>query len=183
MVKDWIDVNRPELQKAESLEAQGNLCCWCCESEPINIRGNIPHVGYYIQQGNSIPVTVSVENQTNRRIEGETLTLLKKVSYITTGQTRSDRFNLGRIQSLSIPAQSTRERRYRLPIVPSCTPSIMNCSMIELTYYVKIRAVGQTIEIPVTLGVPRPDTVSGSLPPQYEECCPPLEVITTQPVS
>ena len=182
LLKNWIDVYHPELLKPESLEAEDTLCCWCCESEPIIIRVNIPHVGYYIQQGNSIPVTVSVENQTDRRIEGETITLCKKVSYITTDKTRSDRFNLGRIQSLSIPAQSTRETQHLLSIPSSTSPSLMNCKIIQLRYYVKIRAVSRTIEIPVVLGFPWQDAVSGQLPPHYEDYYPPLG-ITTQPVS
>ena len=137
----------------------------------------------YIQQGSSIPVTVSVENQTNRRIEGETLTLRKMVTHRSNGKTRFDRTDLERIKSLSIPAQSTRETQHLLPIPSNTPPSLMNCKIIQLGYYVNIRAVSQTIKIPVVLGFPQPDAVSGLLPPQYEECYPSLGVITTQPVS
>ena len=174
LFKDWIDVNRPELLKPE---------CWCCGSEPIIIRVNMSRVGYYIQQGNSIPVTVSVENQTNRRIEGETLTLRKLVTHISNGKTRFDRTDLEIIQSLSIPAQSSRETQYLLPIPSHTSPSLMNCKLIELRYYVKIRAASPTIKIPVVLGFQWPDTVLGQFPPQYEDCYPPLEVITAEPVS
>ena len=179
LVKGWIDVNRPDFLKQKSVEVQGTLCCWCCESEPIIIRVNIPRIGYYIQQGNSIPVTVSVENQTDRRIEGETLTLRKKVNYSTYSDDHSKKLNLDRIKSLPIPAYSTRETQHLLPI--SYThPSLMNCNIIELGYYVKIQAASQTIEIPVVLGFPQPDAVSGLLPPQYGKS---LGVITRQPVS
>ena len=180
--KNRIDIIRPELLSAKSVEAQGTLCCWCCESEPIIIRVNIPHVGYYIQQGNSIPVTVSVENQTDRRIEGETLTLRGKLSYITSRKTRSYRDDVGTIQSPSIPAQSTRETQHLLPIPSTTSPSLMNSNIIRLEYYVKIRAVS-TIEIPIVLGFPQPDAVSGQLPQHYEDYYPPLGVITAEPVS
>ena len=159
MFKGWIDVNRPELRNPESIEEQETLCCWCCESEPIIIRVNIPRVGYYIQQGNSIPVTVSVENRTDQRIEGETLTLCKKVIYKASNNTRYKRNDLDRIQSLSIPAQSTRETQHLLSIPSSTPPSIMNCKIIRLRYYVNIRAVSRTIKIPVVLGFPQPDVV------------------------
>ena len=182
LFKDRIDIIRPELLSAKSVKAQGTLCCWCCESEPIVIRVNIPHVGYYIQQGNSIPVTVSVENQTDRRIEGETITLRRKVSYIAGNKTRSYRDDLVTIQSLSIPAQSTRETQHLLPIPSTILQSLMNSNIIQLEYYVNIRAVS-SIKIPVVLGFPWQDAVSGQLPQHDEECHPPLGVITKQPVS
>ena len=145
----------------------------------------MPRVGYYIQQDSSIPVTVSVENRTDRRIEGETLSLHTEVKYKTRSKTRSNLVDLAIIKSLLIPAQSTRETQHLLPIPFNASSSILNCDIILLKYYVKIRAVSQTIEIPVVLGFPLQDAVSqpGLLPPQNEECYPPLGVITEQPVS
>ena len=185
VVRDTINVNHPELLKPESIQVQDTLRCWCYESEPIIIRVSIPRVGYTIQQDSSIPVTVSVENRTNRRIEGETLNLHAEANYITNSKTHSNLLDLNIIKSVSIPAQSTRETQHLLPIPFNASSSILNCDIILLKYYVKIRAVSQTIEIPVVLGFPLQDAVSqpGLLPPQYEECYPPLGVITEQPVS
>ena len=183
LFNDRIDIIRPELLSAKSVEAQGTLCCWCCESEPIIIRVNIPRVGYYIQQGNSIPVTVSVENQTDRRIEGETLTLVKEVIYITSRKNRYVIEYLGTIQTPSIPAQSTRETQHLLPVPSNTRQSIMNCNVIRLEYYVKIRTASPTAKIPIVLGFPWQNAVPGQLPPHYEDYYPPLGVITAQPVS
>ena len=127
-------------------------------------------------------MTVSVENQTDRRIEGETITLRRKVSYIAGNKTRSYRDDLVTIQSLSIPAQSTRETQHLLPIPSTILQSLMNSNIIQLEYYVNIRAVS-SIKIPVVLGFPWQDAVSGQLPQHDEECHPPLGVITKQPVS
>ena len=185
VVKDWIGVNRPKLFEPESTEVQHILCCWCCKSDPVIIRVNMPRVGYYTQQDSSIPVTVSVENRTDRRIEGETLSLHTEMIYKTRNKTRCNLVDLDIINSVSIPAQSTRETQHLLPIPFNAPPSILNCNIIRLGYYVEIQAATQTIKIPVVLGFPPQDAVSqpGLLPPQNEECYPPLGMITEQPVS
>ena len=85
IVIEDIDVNNPALVKPMKSENDKFLGCLCCESGPLTITTSIDRAGYC--PGESVMVSVSVENLTNREIRGIRLQLLSVTTLSAEGST------------------------------------------------------------------------------------------------
>ena len=135
-----VDPNAdPNLKVPKILQKEKTLCCLCCVSGPISLTARVSRTGFCIGQG-AIPFEADIENGSNRRIGYLQAQLQRKVMYTVQGRHRYDVKTLAKVSSDPIePGNSLSWRPPPLP-VPATEPTITNCSIIQVLYYLKIQA-------------------------------------------
>ena len=152
-----IPINNPELTRPLSLERQKTVCCLCCASGPIIVTAKLPRTGFCVGY-DTIPVEVSVENNSNRNISNVSVSLQKIVLYTAQGH---HRYNQETIQLMNtqavVPGETAFIRPNPIPIPATVIPSLLNCGIISMSYVVRVSpqlsgAINPTIDLPVVIG-------------------------------
>ena len=128
----------PNVRIPKVLQVEKTLCCLCCASGPISLTARVPRTGFCIVQ-DAIPFEVDIENGSNRQIRQLVAQLQKKVVYTAQGHHRHSIKTVAGVASDPIEPYSSRSWRAPLP-VPATEPTIASCSIIQVNYYLKIKA-------------------------------------------
>ena len=165
-VENKVKINRPNLLRPRSMEMRKTLCCLCCVSGPIVITTRLPRRGYCVGQ-DSIPMEISVENGSSRRVRQIVVSIHKLVRYIAQRHSCYDRRTLATITSSEpIHAHNTIIWQPSPLAIPDTPATLTNCGILQVTYYLQIKAtiswaINPSIKIPIFLGnVPLPGTES-----------------------
>ncbi|XP_067010452.2 arrestin domain-containing protein 3 [Anabrus simplex] len=168
------------------------LCCCCCKSGPITAVVSMPASGFV--PGQQIPVTVEVDNVTNKTLSSVMCSLQKVVVFTTVRPSKESRVDTEKVCQLVLGGvkpndSSVWQERMILPVLP---PSVLqHCNIIDINYclVVEVRVPGLhhnlSVSIPITVGTvplrsywpPNLPTAPPSVPPHanlpppsYEEC-------------
>ena len=156
-VANVVPINNPELTRPLSLEEQKTVCCLCCASGPIIVTAKLPRTGFCVSY-DTIPVEVSVENNSNRGISNVSVSLQKIVLYTAEGHHRYDRETIQLMNTQAVvPGETAFIRPHPIPIPTTVLPSLLNCGILSVNYVVQVSpqlsgAINPTIDLPVVIG-------------------------------
>ena len=154
---DGVRIDHPDLLQPVYKEISKTTCCLLCASSPIVMTAQMPRTGFCIGQ-DILPLEVSVENGSNRTIRCIRVSLLTEIWYAARDMECVDRRQLQLVASQPIrPHNSMVFRPDHLVVPANAFPSLQNCGILSLEYYIIVTAVinssiNANIEIPVTLG-------------------------------
>ena len=129
----------PNVRLPKVLQVEKTLCCLCCASGPISLTARVPRTGFCIVQ-DAIPFEVDVENGSNRQIRQLVAQLQQRVVYTAQGHHRYSIKTVAGVASDPIEPHSSRSWRSPPLHVPATEPTIASCSIIQVNYYLKIKA-------------------------------------------
>ena len=73
--------NRRDLMVPKSVETKVTFCCFSCKTRPITLQASIPFSGY--TSGQSIEVTVEIDNQCGFDVSRTIISLIKVFTFIS----------------------------------------------------------------------------------------------------
>ena len=159
-VGNIVRINRPELCSPRVAERTKTICCFCCASAPIVMNVRIPRIGYRV--GNdTIPIKVSVENGSNRRIIQMYARLTRVERFIADDWLRPGKMTvtkcIGYLQ-FNEPVEPHSDKEWQGTIdVVNTYPTLTASRIIEIGYLLKVGivipwAIDLTAEFPIILG-------------------------------
>ena len=159
-VKDIVNTNIPQLSTPLSAQSQSREGSYfCCGSGPITMTVETDRGGYC--PGESISLTVKVENNGNRRIRGVRVTLMQSVDYHGKGRYGGRCYHEGQpIKTIWGPGagpQGEINWNDGMLSIPETTPTISNCALIRLSYTLNVQvlivlAERLSVEMPIVIG-------------------------------
>lgn len=157
------------------------LYCWCFISGPISLHVRTDRKGYC--PGESIAITARFENNSNRSLT-PTVSLYQTQTASAGGKCMLRKFKLTSITGLVIDPRSSVEWD-AIPLkVPAVSPTINNCCLIRVEYFVRVilevrGGKNLSTDLPITVGTVPLESSSCSLlpsppplPPTSLQCCP-----------
>lgn len=77
-----LDLNLySRLREPIKIVEEKTFCCWCCTTDPLDMITILPKRGYV--QGQNIPVTIEIDNNSNIRIDYVYIQLLEILTFKT----------------------------------------------------------------------------------------------------
>ncbi|KAJ2949368.1 hypothetical protein O0L34_g15281 [Tuta absoluta] len=137
-----LDLNlNPSYKEPIHMQMEKTFCCFCCASAPLSVDVRAPVSGYC--PGQSIPITVDVENKSNVQLHLVKAMLRKVVTYRATSpaQTKKTKDIVHTIQEGPAPAGACKRWSMALEVPPVPPSNLVNCSLIDLDYDLKIECV------------------------------------------
>ncbi len=125
--------------KREELDSRLKFCS-CFNFGPVNVSCSLPQSGFAL--GDTIPLTMEVENQSNKYVSIHASISRTEVYYSGKGPfTTAYRKNLSPLLSRSVLPGTTALLQEAL-IIPFTLPvSIINCPVFSINYFVTIQAI------------------------------------------
>lgn len=116
-------------------------CCLfgCFASDPLKIKARLP-VGGFVS-GDTIHLSLTVDNESNRQIPSSTIKLIKSVTYYAQGRTKTETFCTTGEQSTR-GVDMNQKRAFSLSLrIPSYSPSdVTACGIIKVCYSLIVSA-------------------------------------------
>ncbi len=136
-VKSYIPSFSLHPQNIE-LNCSLTFCC-CFNFGQVKVNCRLPRWGYTL--GEDIPLTMQVDNLSNRNVYIKASIITKKV-YTSRGQTKTvSKKNLAILHFQVIPMNTTTLLQGNFQNIPTTLPvSIINCSVLSVKYWVAIQA-------------------------------------------
>ncbi|XP_063367877.1 arrestin domain-containing protein 3 [Cydia amplana] len=138
-----LDLNlNPSYREPIRMQLEKTFCCFCCASPPLSVDIQAPVSGYC--PGQVIPLSVDIENKSNVQLHLVKLFLRKVVTYRATSPstaTKKCKEVVLTVQEGPAPAGSTKHWDMRLEIPPIPPSNLVNCSIIDLDYDLKVECV------------------------------------------
>ncbi|KAK0055336.1 arrestin domain-containing protein 3 [Biomphalaria pfeifferi] len=149
-----IDINRPEYQVQVESSVEKTLCCWLCTSGPISITSRTDRRGYC--PGESIAISAEFDNHSSRTVIPYA-TLYQSQTFFASGKSRVRRTKFTVLTGLPVAPGTRGSWDSQLLKIPAVTPSIINCCVMKVDYYVKVAlhingAYNLTMHLPVVIG-------------------------------
>ncbi|PVD20087.1 hypothetical protein C0Q70_20581 [Pomacea canaliculata] len=149
-----IDINRPEYQTQVENSVEKTLCCWLCTSGPISITSFTDRRGYC--PGESIAISAEFDNHSSRTVIPYA-TLYQTQAFFASGKSRIRRTKLTVLTGLPIAPGTRGSWDSQLLKIPAVSPSIVNCCVMKVDYYVKVAlhipgAYNLSLHLPVIIG-------------------------------
>ncbi|XP_060063713.1 arrestin domain-containing protein 3-like [Ylistrum balloti] len=149
-----IDINKPEYQTCVQSSAETTLCCWLCTSGPISITARSDRRGYCA--GESIAVSAEFDNHSSRTVIPYA-TLYQTQAFFASGKTRVRRTKFTVLTGLPVAPGTRGNWESQLLKIPAVSPSIMNCCVMKVDYYIKVAlhipgAYNLTMHLPIVIG-------------------------------
>ncbi|KAJ9574596.1 hypothetical protein L9F63_008223, partial [Diploptera punctata] len=122
-------------------EIEKKFCCWCCESGPLTLVLALPVIGYVA--GQDIPVTIEIDNASNISVVDVVCKLKKLITFIANepyGSKKEEEITVGEIVFDGVTANGSNTATISMPVPPVPPSDLDNCSIIDLTYYLKVTA-------------------------------------------
>ncbi|XP_047506425.1 arrestin domain-containing protein 17 [Pieris napi] len=138
-----LDLNlNPSYREPLHFQMEKTFCCFCCASPPLCVDIRAPVTGYC--PGQVIPLTIDIENKSNVQVHLVKVFLRKVVTYRATSPsnvTKKSKDIILTIQEGPAPAGSTKHWNLNMEIPPIPPSNLVNCSIIDLDYDVKVECV------------------------------------------
>ena len=140
-VDEIVDINTTQLTAPLLCSNEKTLCCLCCTSGPISLSVITDRGGYCL--GESISISVEVENHSNRRITSVRAALKQMVTCYARGRCHVHNQIIKRIKGPGIEPGATSNWSNELLPIPVTVPSISCCRILKLSYVLTV-----TLDIP-----------------------------------
>ncbi|XP_069691681.1 arrestin domain-containing protein 17-like isoform X1 [Periplaneta americana] len=142
-VLSHLDLNLdPRNREPFKVEDSKHFCCCCCKSGPLTLVTVIPARGFV--PGQSIPLTVEVDNASNVNIYEVVCELQKIVTYHSTSPQRKikkDHVDVCRMNLDGSVAEGDSKTWAAKMNIPALPPSgLLKCSIIDIEYLLKVKA-------------------------------------------
>ncbi|XP_069691683.1 arrestin domain-containing protein 17-like isoform X2 [Periplaneta americana] len=139
-VLSHLDLNLdPRNREPFKVEDSKHFCCCCCKSGPLTLVTVIPARGFV--PGQSIPLTVEVDNASNVNIYEVVCELQKIVTYHSTSPQRKikkDHVDVCRMNLDGSVAEGDSKTWAAKMNIPALPPSgLLKCSIIDIEYLLK----------------------------------------------
>ncbi|XP_046582154.1 arrestin domain-containing protein 3-like isoform X2 [Haliotis rubra] len=149
-----IDINRPEYQTQVESSVEKTLCCWLCMSGPISITARTDRRGYC--PGESIAISAEFDNHSSRTVIPYA-TLYQTQAFFASGKSRVRRTKFTVLTGLPVAPGNRGSWDSQLLKIPAVSPSIMNCCVMKVDYFVKVAlhipgAYNLTMHLPIVIG-------------------------------
>ena len=170
------DINKPEYLEPVEGNTEKTLYCCLCKSGSIIIKAQTDRRGYC--PGESIAISAEFQNHSSRTVKPYTK-LIQTQLFFARGSRKIQRAKYEVITGLPISPGSCSSWNTQLLTIPDVSPSIMNCRIIKLEYYIKVALrIPGTFNIAVLLPI-----VVGNVPFHPRVILPPYLENTTLPFS
>ncbi|XP_041371561.1 arrestin domain-containing protein 3-like [Gigantopelta aegis] len=148
------DINRPEYQTQVECSIEKTLCCWLCTSGPISITARTDRRGYC--PGESIAISAEFDNHSSRTVIPYA-TLYQTQAFFANGKSRVRRTKFTVLTGLPVAPRTRGSWDSQLLKIPAVSPSIMNCCVMKVDYFVKVAvhipgAYNLTMHLPIVIG-------------------------------
>lgn len=165
-VHELLDLNSlPDVREPKIKQVEKTLCCLCCASGPISMSARIPRTGFFCGK-DRIPLEVEIENGSSRPVDKVTAEIKKEVHFTAEakepgggpfGGSRHQYETLVEISSDAVEPGNSLSWSPDNLMMPSTDPTISNCSIISVKYYLKVEAaisfaVDAAVTFPLTIG-------------------------------
>lgn len=134
-----VDLNLMEKAKEpEKLVMEKTFCCCWCASAPLSVVVSLPVKGYL--SGQTIPLLVEVDNQSNVDVEKIKFAFRKHVAFHTSAprMTKKESKNIGELTIGPFAKTEQRTVRQTLDIPPLPPSNLANCGIIDLHYDLQV---------------------------------------------
>ena len=114
--------------------------CLCCAAGDVEFVAKLPHTGYCVTNGDVIPLTVDVQNNSTRAIKMKAR-IFQRVSMFVRGYENVSRKMVAEISSKPIqPGDSYvwSPANWNVPAVP---PTLLACRILRVDYILEVSAV------------------------------------------
>ncbi|XP_014254041.1 arrestin domain-containing protein 3-like [Cimex lectularius] len=173
-----VDLNYIAIAKEQvKQEISKYFCCCCCKSGPLTLVVCLPHKGYV--PGQTVPVTVEVDNASNVQVDKMECKIFKTIKWtarIPRQDTKLDVVDLIKLQVEGVAGGGSKTTTHNLALPEMPYVNVDACSIIDITFALKVKAVvggchkNLELEVPLVLGtVPiyeggPPPTMGATLP-------------------
>ncbi|KAI1296545.1 Arrestin domain-containing protein 3 [Halotydeus destructor] len=149
-----IDINKPEYLIPVESSIEKRLCCWCCISGPVCLVARTDRKGYC--PGESIAITADFENHSNRTVIPQA-SLHQTQTFVAGGKYRSRKFKFTVVSGIAIQPGRTTNWDSQLLKIPAVSPSIVNCCLIKVEYFVRMTLAitgghNLSLDLPIIVG-------------------------------
>ncbi|XP_054756423.2 arrestin domain-containing protein 3-like [Lytechinus pictus] len=134
-VIDHIDINTPQLLAPQTGFQEKTVCCGLCVAGNISMSIKTDRKGYC--PGESIAISAEFQNGSARRIKPRA-TLYQRTTFFADGKSRSVRNAVAGLQGNTIRGRRTENWNNKLLKIPPITPTLTNCGIIKLEYFLTI---------------------------------------------
>ena len=187
-----VDVNTPEMLSPVSREAEKTLCCWPCSAGMVTMAVTTDRTGYC--PGESVAIDAGFASTNTRRRMTPEAALFQRQTFSVGSKTRTKTTRFTSLLGRPFSSSEGSWEALLLKIPPGISPSITNCKLIRVEYYVRVGlsiqgALNLSVALPVIIGtvplrrsIPEPRQVTpvavpmplveldNDPPPSYTEC-------------
>ena len=130
--------------------------CLCCAAGDVEFVAKLPRTGFCVTNGDVIPLTVDVQNNSSRVIQMRAR-IFRRVTMIVRGHENSSRTDMAEISSQPIQAGASYVWNPTNWIVPELSPTLYGCRLLRVEYVLEVcavipNAVNLRCHIPIVLG-------------------------------
>ena len=157
-VSNIVDINRPDLLVPRSIQKDLTVSgCLCASGGTISVTATVSRSGYCVGK-DSIPVSIEIDNLTNRSLSTLSVELVKRDICHANGQPSLALTILGSQLNAHLPGAGISFSWNAPPIaVPDTNPTLTNCDIIQIRYFIRVSfktkySNPQELIIPLILG-------------------------------
>lgn len=141
------------------VEIVRHFYCCCFKSKPFSMSASIPFSGYV--PGQTIEVTIKMNNQSNVDVEGTKISLERNTQYICQTPRKKTKFECLAVKEVfgaGVKACGMTELKMLLVVPPLAPTNLNSCRILTTCYQLKVLAKvtgahkSPHINIPITLG-------------------------------
>ncbi|XP_038602359.1 arrestin domain-containing protein 4 [Tachyglossus aculeatus] len=153
-VINHIDVNTPALITPISRTQEKMVGCCFLASGLVSLSAKIDRKGYC--NGEAIPIYAEIENCSSRLIVPKAA-IIQTQTYLASGKTKTVRQMVANVRGNHIASGSTDTWNGKTLKIPPVSPSILNCSIIRVDYFLAVYvhipgAKKLRVELPLVIG-------------------------------
>lgn len=154
-----LNLVSPSLYVPIKNEIVRHFYCCCFKSKPFYMSASLPFTGFV--PGQTIEITLNLNNQSNVDIEGTKVSLERNTQYISQTPRKKIRFEVLPVKDVfgaGVRACGSAEIRISLTVPPIPPTNVKYCRVIVSSYHLKIMAKvtgahkNPHLSIPITVG-------------------------------
>lgn len=141
-------------------EVLRHFYCCCFKSKPFHMTTSIPVTGFV--PGQTIPVTIMLNNQSNVDIEGTKVSVERNMQYVSQNPRKKIKFEclvVKEVYGAGVKAAGSGEIKIDVTIPPVAPTNMNSCKIITTNYQMRVIAKvsgahkNPHINIPLTIGM------------------------------
>ncbi|XP_053668437.1 arrestin domain-containing protein 2-like [Anopheles marshallii] len=153
-----LNLQSPSIRLPTRMEDARVFCCGFWRTKPLFVRVTVPYTGYV--PGQAIPLTIDLNNQSSRIIEGVNMKLLQEITYRAEypgSRTRREVHTIVKHIGDGVGSEALIQYKQRL-VVPTVIPTCGDLNIISVGYrlHITVRVTGcgsdPVLEIPLIIG-------------------------------